>query len=308
MSRQAAFQSILFPVDFSQASEITARYAHGLAQHTGATVTLLHVLPWLSGWYGVTELRPPVAGDEGLRVLLERQRVALAAFRAKHFRDLNCFSYIEEGSVAETIVDIAQESGADLIMMPTRGLGPSRRFLIGSTTAKVLHDARCAIWTTPHLHELQPFTGFRHLLCTIDRDEVLPDFLKEVVRLASCFGSKLSFVTAVPSTVGGTGDERRIETLTKEYPQAGLQEDLGQGLDCTVYVETGPVGQVVRRLVEQHNVDLVVTNRGHLQHPFGKLQTHAYEIVLESPCPVLSLSMTAKRSSEVAEHAALQTV
>jgi hypothetical protein len=51
---------------------------------------------------------------------------------------------------------------------------------------------------------------------------------------------------------------------------------------------------VVRRLVEEQNVDLVVTNRGHLRHPFGKLRTHAYEIILESPCPVLSLCISAE--------------
>jgi HD superfamily phosphodiesterase len=39
-----------------------------------------------------------------------------------------------------------------------------------------------------------------------------------------------------------------------------------------VYIETGPVAGVVRRLAEEQNVDLVVTNRGHLLHPFGKLR------------------------------------
>jgi len=43
-------------------------------------------------------------------------------------------------------------------------------------------------------------------------------------------------------------------------------------LDCMVYIETGPVAGVVRRLAEEQNVDLVVTNRGHLLHPFGKLR------------------------------------
>jgi hypothetical protein len=74
-----------------------------------------------------------------------------------------------------------------------------------------------------------------------------------------------------------------------------------------VYVETGPVSELVRRLVEEQNIDLVVTNRGHLQHPFGKLRTHTYQIVLESPCPVLSLCMTAEQPSEAREYAALQT-
>ena len=32
-------------------------------------------------------------------------------------------------------------------MMPTHGCGPLRRFLLGSVTAKVLHDVSTAVWT-----------------------------------------------------------------------------------------------------------------------------------------------------------------
>ena len=305
MTQKPAFESILFPVDFSKMSEATALQVQGMAHLTGATVTLLHVVPWLSAWYGATEIHPVVLGHQILRDLEAEQAVKLEKFRERHFGDVPSRTSVVSGAVAETIVDTAKDCGADLIMMPTRGLGPSRRFLIGSTTAKVLHDAPCAVWTSPHLQKLWPFVGFHHLLCTIDRNEVLPDFLKEAVRLASCFGSKLSFVTAIPNAVGGGGDERRVRTLNQEYPQAGLHDELGSKLDCTVYLETGSVGEVIHRLVEEQNVDLVVANRGHLRHAFGKLRTHAYEIVLESPCPVLSLCMSARlKPEEHSTHAA----
>ena len=38
------------------------------------------------------------------------------------------------------IVSYAREHTIDLIMMPTHGYGPFRSLLIGSVTAKVLHD------------------------------------------------------------------------------------------------------------------------------------------------------------------------
>ncbi|HEY3453875.1 MAG TPA: universal stress protein [Bryobacteraceae bacterium] len=308
MAQSSAFQSILFPVDFSKMTEVTAPYVRGLAEYTGATVTLLHVIPSLAGWYGARELRSSTIADERLHALHNRQKLALEMFGKKHFSHLRCSQCVKEGAVAETIADTAQETRADLIMMPTRGLGVSRRFLIGSTTAKVLHDATCAVWTSPHLDELKPFAGFHHLLCTIDRKEVLPEFLKEALRLASCFGSRLSFFTAVPSMVGGFGEERTIRALKEEYPQAGLDDEPDCGRGCTVYFETGSVGEVVRRLATEQQVDLVITNRGHLQHPSSKLRTHAYEIVLQSPCPVLSLAMTVRAPAEIREHAVFETV
>jgi nucleotide-binding universal stress UspA family protein len=306
MQHKPAFRSILFPVDFSNMCEVAAPHVRGFAHLTGAKVTLLHVGPWLSAWYSSTEIHPAILGDQGLRDLELEQTIRLEKFRERHFNDVASRAFVRSGAVADTIIDVATAEGTDLIMMPTRGLGPSRRFLIGSTTAKVLHDAPCAVWTSPHLHELPPFVGFHHLLCTIDRDNVLPEFLKEAVRLASCFETRLSFVTAIPSTLGGPSHERSVQTLEEEYPQAGLREGLGREPDYTLYVKTASVGEVVRHLVEEQDVDLVVTNRGHLLHPFGKLRTHAYEIVMESPCPVLSLSMTAIQTSEAREYAAFQ--
>jgi nucleotide-binding universal stress UspA family protein len=69
MTPDAAFTSILFPVDFSPMSTATVPHVRGLAQMTGAKVTLLHVVPWLSAWYGTTELLSPIPGDEGLHAL-----------------------------------------------------------------------------------------------------------------------------------------------------------------------------------------------------------------------------------------------
>ena len=41
--------------------------------------------------------------------------------------------------------------------MPTHGYGPFRRFILGSNTAKVLHDADCPVWTGVHVEEIPAF-------------------------------------------------------------------------------------------------------------------------------------------------------
>ena len=297
MALDTDFNSILFPVDFSEMSAATAPHVRGLAELTGATVTLLHVVPWLSAWYGTTEIRSAVAGDHDLRNLEKQQTIALERFREKYFHNVHPRVCVKSGAVAETISDTASEISADVIMMPTRGLGRSRPFLIGATTAKVLHDARCAVWTSPHLSSLKPFKGYRHVLCTVDREDIPPGYLEQALRVASYFESQLSFVTAVPSLIGGFGEERHSKSLAHEFPQAHL-EGLAAAGNCAVLNETGPVGDVVRRVAESHGIDLVITNRGHLQHPFGKMRTHIYEIVLQSPCPVLSLCICSRLGTE----------
>ena len=45
------------------------------------------------------------------------------------------------GDAATMILDEAEKEGVELIVMGTRGLGPGKRWLLGSVSTKVLHHA-----------------------------------------------------------------------------------------------------------------------------------------------------------------------
>jgi hypothetical protein len=75
-----------------------------------------------------------------------------------------------EGNAALDIVDHAKSERIDLIMMPTHGYGPFRALLLGSVTAKVLHDAECPVWTMIHTDKkvADPADRWRRSLCAVD--------------------------------------------------------------------------------------------------------------------------------------------
>ena len=50
------------------------------------------------------------------------------------------------GNPAHEIVKTARDHNVDLIAMSTRGEGVFYRFLLGSVTAKVLHEIQCPVW------------------------------------------------------------------------------------------------------------------------------------------------------------------
>jgi hypothetical protein len=56
----------------------------------------------------------------------------------------------------QKIIECAFDNHADLIMIPTRSIGNYRRLILGSTGAKILHDADCPGWTGVHLENALP--------------------------------------------------------------------------------------------------------------------------------------------------------
>src|SRR5260370_42079724 len=104
LRRNRMFQSILFPVDFSDACNSTARYVRDLAELTGGSVTLLHVVPWRPAWYGAADVYSGIDDHETLRGLKKVQISALARFRDEYFNGVQCQIRVECGSVGGQIV------------------------------------------------------------------------------------------------------------------------------------------------------------------------------------------------------------
>jgi hypothetical protein len=111
---------------------------------------------------------PPAWYDDARK---ESQRLLDEAY-ADEFRNMPVRRLLLEGDVARQIADLARDEQMDLIVMPTHGYGGFRRFLLGSVTAKLLHDADCPVLTGVHLQEAPPLEPvfFRNILCAVDFD------------------------------------------------------------------------------------------------------------------------------------------
>jgi nucleotide-binding universal stress UspA family protein len=291
-------KQILFPTDFSRSSESAASHVAGFAKEVGAKVAILNVVSWLAGWHGKSEPHFIFSDNVLKELALNEQDIEAAclkrleAFKEQHFQNLECNLCIRTGGVAESIAEYAQEIETDLVMMPTRGGWPPRRFLIGSVTAKVLHDVRCAVWTSPHPAELEPFRPYRQIVCAMDYRLLSRDLLARASEVATVFQSRLSVMTAIPCpaiSLVPCAERESVRSLKNESVSAlkHLLRDLS--LDASLHVLEGTVGEAVRQTLAMEDGDLVVIGRGHLDEPFGHLRTHAYEIIWNSPCPVLSV-------------------
>jgi nucleotide-binding universal stress UspA family protein len=164
-----SFSKILLPVDFSERSTGAARYAQALALHFHAELILLHVLTPPNYEFGALEIAGSML-DALYRNRAEQASKELDAFMTAEPSGLKVRRIVLEGDPAKKIVDLAHDEGADIIAMPTHGCGPFRRFILGSNTAKVLHDADCPVWTGVHLEQAPALASipFRSILCAVD--------------------------------------------------------------------------------------------------------------------------------------------
>ena len=51
-----------------------------------------------------------------------------------------------QGDPADAILDVAEEVGADLIVVGNKGMTGAKRFLLGSVPNKISHHAPCGVY------------------------------------------------------------------------------------------------------------------------------------------------------------------
>ncbi len=135
-------KTILVAVDGSKHSDKAVRYACAIAPPLGAEVILLHVVPMLvsaTPYHDTVSDQPFLALQKVGEDILSKAK-ALAA-------SLNCpvTDLIAQGDPANTIIRVAEEKGADIIVMGSRGVSGFKRLFVGSISDKVANQAPCPV-------------------------------------------------------------------------------------------------------------------------------------------------------------------
>ena len=283
---------ILFPVDFSDQCRAVVPCVKAMATRFDSELVILHVLDLPQTWFGSPEAAAWAALINADRLRVQGQ-VAVDRFLAQEFSGINVTGHLAEGDAAVQIADFARDDSIDLIMLPTHGYGPFRAMLLGSVTAKVLHDAHCPVWTGVHAAQMtaHPPDRWKHMLCAVDADQKNARILKWATDFAREQGTELRLVHAVRGA-----DPMAKESDPSLYQQlfavardriARLQQEAGTSFDLCLL--GGAVGRVVHRAAVGHDADLIIIGRGMIQKPLGRLRSDAYSIIREAPCPVVSI-------------------
>ena len=296
MSDNSVVSNILLPVEFSDRCRGAARFAEALACRFHAGIVILHVVaPPYAVYGGAGEASAYYAiGD----VLAERYSIAqtqLNLFIKEMHPDLPIRTEVLEGDPARVLVEYAHGQNFDLIVMPTHGYGPFRRFLIGSVTAKVLHDVDIPVWTGPHLEQAPEWKSlaWRRVACAVDLGSHSAAVLRWSAGMARDCGAALIIVHAIPFSAASAGGltfdpDWRVDLAHDACSRiARLQSELG--IPAEIHIEVGDPASAVTRAARCVNADLLVIGRSVAGGVLGRLRANAYAIIRESPCPVVSV-------------------
>lgn len=288
------FRKILFPVDFSDRCRAIAPFITAIANRNRASLTLANIVEIPLLWYGAPESAYVV--EINIPKLIEDAENRLAVFADELFPVLHPRTVVKEGDAASCIVEIARVSEIDLIMIPTRGRGRFRAALLGSTTTKILHDAESAVWTVAHADTAvySEHSEWRKIVCALDTVFDGLRMLQCARSLQSSYGASICLVHAVPLLPAGKPAYRLDADITAFLKDSArqtiekMQKDAGT--EFPVFIEAGGVSSVVATAAKREEADLVLIGRGALTHIGGRLRTHAYSIIRDAACPVLSVT------------------
>ncbi|TQV77903.1 universal stress protein [Denitrobaculum tricleocarpae] len=142
------FKNIVVGVDGSETSEVALRLACDLAGKYASEIHLVHTpqphtvafaLGATMGYHAATTMPSPEEVREAAEKVLNASK-AIAKDLGLEITQIRA----ERGDPAEQIIACAEDCGADLIVTGRRGLGGIGSLVLGSTTQKVNHLAKCA--------------------------------------------------------------------------------------------------------------------------------------------------------------------
>jgi len=242
-------RKILVPVDFSPESLNAFRYAIQLADVTGGSIHLLHVI-----FLDYTGIDVPISVKRNAESQVEFARKRMVEFTTEALTEIeavkqlektpNIYSDVRTGTPLFSIIEASGK--CDLLIMGTRGNRKSALEKLSNLTAKVVKDAPCSMLVVP---ETARFSQISRLLYASEFKKEDPYYVWKALQL-------LDPITAIVDIVHVREEGKPRMRNNAENLRVYLNENaVGMNTMMHEYAAT-EVGLL--EYAEQTDVDLIV--------------------------------------------------
>jgi nucleotide-binding universal stress UspA family protein len=296
---------VLVATDGSREAELAARTAAELADKTGSELHVVHVsgiTPWYPAYPEATaldgaDLEDPVLEEELQRISEQRARELLDA-EVEELRSVGgplAQAHLVEGGVPQEIVGLAEEIGAGLVAVGSRGRGGIRRALMGSVSDSVVRHAHCPVLVVRDGERERDYLPGRILLA-VDGSEEASAAARTAVELADHMDSELHVVHVGEVTPVYHPERRgylaRYEKLQEEARRL-LEEQVDEvksagGTVSRAHLRMGRPDEEIVVLGEEIGAGLIATgSRGLGGMRRALMGSTSDSIVRHAHCPVM---------------------
>ncbi len=287
-------RAILSPVDFSEHSRHALRWAGAFAARFHCRLTILGV---------VDSLLAEAARIRLGRDLAAETEPALREFVAATWPDgmdtsLQPAFETATGDSADAILDAATADGSDLIVMGTQGLGGFRKWLLGSTTERLLRRTHVPVLAVPLAAASEGAAsdaGFvSRVLAATDFSDASVAAATIAAQLASAFSAQLTLAHIVePLSVPpqwrplvDDADETRVGASRSRL--RALAGQICGDQNCDQVVAVGRAAELIGSVAAECRAQIVVmglaSDRGAFAPRPGSI---AYRVLCATTIPVL---------------------
>ena len=293
------FQKIIICSDGSDNALFATRAGAAIARRFDSAVQLLDVFNPIymdAEWFGVWSLM------DDQNSIIELARLQHQAIKAQAIPVLKAasipFTTLQElGNPVGTIIEYAERSQSDLIVIGSRGLNELKSLVMGSVSSGVLHHAPCPVLVT-HGEGLPPGTGwFQNILLASDGSPAAHQAALAARELAQKFGSALTVVNVsekpkmLAEVADAFGELYPVEVTARV--RAALLENVvavarQEGTVCVLRQEEGHAAEQILCVADTIKADLIVMGHrglgGFQSLLLGSVSTR---VAHHATCPVL---------------------
>ncbi|MGO9337297.1 MAG: universal stress protein [Terracidiphilus sp.] len=275
-------RNIAVATDFCPWSERALQHALVLARHFGAVLHILHVVRRTEFSF-VPDLmvRLDELAERDFDDLIGRLNAAHSLVNIEH----RCWNI--DGDISGVFEDFVRDHRIDLMILGTRGRTGISKFLLGSIAQEIFHFVSCPVltlgpWSRGATRQLQ----LNKVLFATDLSPESAAVIPYVLMPATTWRAEIDLLHICSSA--NSQCQNRMEDLRRGMEVRASGE---APLVVRHHVLPGPPSPAVLNFAMQEKADLIVLGLDHHRSLYGGPSvSHAYEIVRQARCPVLSVS------------------
>jgi nucleotide-binding universal stress UspA family protein len=294
---------ILVGYDDTDESKDALALGKQLAEATGAELVVAGVFQFDPVWGGVDSHFRDADADYARKI----EAAAKAAGAEPEA--------VPSSSPARGLHELAEEIGADMILVGSAHQGRVGQVLAGTTGVSLLHGSPCAVGIAPRGYRERSGEGIDHVAVGFDGSAEAGHALMAASDLAVAMGATLKLVSvAVPPPIGtgkgGAGSwhalVQAIEGETREA-LAEARHAVPEGIDVETSLISGDPVEALTSAGAPAGTLMVVGSRGYgplRRVLLGSVATH---LVRSAPCPLIVTPRGMRETADPEPAAAVKT-